>query len=220
MYSTLSDQACLALKIRIGNIPVRLLKVYPGNLTNPFKREYSNLYLHKMPVSIADSKDIPALVSLINSAYRGEASKKGWTTEADLLKGELRTDIATLNTLIQNKNAVFLKYQSENGNIAGCIYLDKQEQGLYLGMLTVSPQLQGAGVGKHLLKAADDYARKNNCSSIFMNVISLRHELIAWYERHGYYPTGERKPFPTDHQFGIPTQPLEFIIMSKKVNCE
>ena len=173
-----------------------------------------------MPVSTADSKDIPALVSLINSAYRGEASKKGWTTEADLLKGELRTDTATLNTLIQNKHAVFLKYQSQDGTIAGCVYLDAQERGLYLGMLTVSPLLQGAGIGKELLKAADDYARRNNCSSIFLNVISLRHELIAWYERHGYYATGERQPFPTDQQFGIPMQPLEFIIMSKKVNCE
>ena len=173
-----------------------------------------------MPVSTAESNDIPALVSLINSAYRGEASKKGWTTEADLLKGELRTDAATLNTLIENKHAVFLKYQSEDGNITGCVYLAAQERGLYLGMLTVSPLLQGAGIGKELLKAADDYARKHNCSSIFMNVISLRHELIAWYERQGYYATGERKPFPTDQQFGIPTQPLEFMIMRKEVRIE
>ena len=173
-----------------------------------------------MPVSIADSTDIPALVTLINSAYRGEASKKGWTTEADLLQGELRTDIATLNTLVQNKDALFLKYQSENGIITGCVYLNKQERGLYLGMLTVSPLLQGAGIGKQLLEAADNYARKNNCSSIFMNVISLRHELIAWYERHGYHKTDERKPFPSDQRFGIPTQPLEFIIMEKVVRRE
>lgn len=173
-----------------------------------------------MPVSIASNKDIPALVRLINSAYRGEASKKGWTTEADLLKGELRTDEASLTALVQNKDAALLKYQLENSDIAGCVYLDKQERGLYLGMLTVSPALQGAGIGKQLLQAADDYARKNNCSLIFMNVISLRHELIAWYERHGYHTTGERKPFPADQQFGIPTQPLEFIIMNKQVNSE
>ncbi len=170
-----------------------------------------------MPVSIASTKDIPALVRLINSAYRGEASKKGWTTEADLLKGELRTDEATLIALVQNKDAALLKYQLENGDIAGCVYLDKQEHGLYLVILTVSPALQGAGIGKQLLQGADDYARKNNCSLIFMNVISLRHELIAWYERHGYHKTGERKPFPADQQFGIPAQSLEFIILSKEV---
>jgi GNAT superfamily N-acetyltransferase len=77
--------------------------------------------------------------------------------------------------------------------------------------------MQGGGIGKQLLAAADNYARENNCSSIFMNVISLRHELTAWYERHGFRQTNERIPFPSDQQFGIPTQPLEFMIMEKEV---
>jgi len=173
-----------------------------------------------MPVSPASTQDIPALVALINSAYRGEASKKGWTTEADLLEGELRTDISTLTAVIIKKDAVMLKHVSENGAITGCVYLHKQERGLYLGMLTVSPLLQAGGIGKQLLAAADSYARENNCSSIFMNVISLRHELIAWYERHGYRQTDERKPFPADQRFGIPAQPLEFMIMVKEVSGE
>jgi len=173
-----------------------------------------------MPVSPATIQDIPALVTLINSAYRGEASKKGWTTEADLLKGELRTDIPTLTAIIENKEAVILKHVSENGSITGCVYLHIKERGLYLGMLTVSPQLQGAGIGKQLLAAAENYARENNCDSVFMNVISVRHELIAWYERNGYQQTDEREPFPTDRRFGIPTQPLEFVIMVKEVNGE
>ena len=170
-----------------------------------------------MPVSLASQQDIPALVTLINSAYRGEASKKGWTTEADLVQGELRTDITSLTDILKNKDAIMLKYVSENGDITGCVYLHKQERGLYLGMLTVSPLLQGSGIGKKLLKAAEQYAKENNCSSIFMNVISLRHELIAWYERHSYRQTDERKPFPTDQRFGIPTQVLEFLIMEKVV---
>src|SRR3990170_5459243 len=131
-----------------------------------------------MPVFPAGIQDIPALVALINSAYRGEASKKGWTTEADLLKGELRTDIPTLTAIIENNDATILKYVSENGSVTGCVYLHKKKRGLYLGMLTVSPVLQGAGIGKQLLAAADSYAKENNCDSIFMNVISLRHELI------------------------------------------
>ena len=173
-----------------------------------------------MPVSIASPQDINALVALINSAYRGEASKKGWTTEADLLQGELRTDITSLTDILKNKDAIMLKYVSENGDITGCVYLHKQERGLYLGMLTVSPLLQGSGIGKKLLKAAEQYAKENNCSSIFMNVISLRHELIAWYERHGYRQTDERKPFPSDQRFGIPTLALEFLIMEKVVSGE
>ena len=173
-----------------------------------------------MPVSIASPQDINALVALINSAYRGEASKKGWTTEADLVQGELRTDITSLTDILKNKDAIMLKYVSENGDITGCVYLHKQERGLYLGMLTVSPLLQGSGIGKKLLKAAEQYAKENNCSSIFMNVISLRHELIAWYERHGYRQTDERKPFPSDQRFGIPTLALEFLIMEKVVSGE
>ena len=173
-----------------------------------------------MPVLPASPQDIPALVALINSAYRGEASKKGWTTEADLLEGELRTDIPSLTAVMENKDAVMLKYVSENGGITGCVYLHKQPRGLYLGMLTVSPLLQGAGIGKKLLNAAEKYAKENNCSCIFMNVITLRHELIAWYERHGYRLTDERKSFPADQRFGIPTQTLEFIIMEKAVNSK
>ena len=173
-----------------------------------------------MPVSPASIQDIPALVALINSAYRGETSKTGWTTEADLLKGELRTDIPTLTAIFENKEAIILKHVSENGSITGCVYLHKKERGLYLGMLTVSPLLQGAGIGKQLLAAADNYAKENNCDAVFMSVISVRHELIAWYERNGYRQTGEREPFQTDLRFGIPTQPLEFVIMEKKMSDE
>ncbi|MBV9988450.1 MAG: GNAT family N-acetyltransferase, partial [Chitinophagaceae bacterium] len=85
----------------------------------------------------------------------------------------------------------------------------------YLGMLTVSPALQAKGIGKQLLKAAETYAEAHGCTAITMTVISVRHELIAWYERHGYRFTGERKPFPADAAFGLPKQDLEFIVMEK-----
>ena len=79
-----------------------------------------------MPVSIAVKDDIQELVPLINSAYRGEASKKGWTTEADLLEGELRTDISTLTHLLNNPNAAMLKYTNPDGSISGCVFLEKK----------------------------------------------------------------------------------------------
>lgn len=170
-----------------------------------------------MFISAATKKDVPLLVVLINSAYRGEASKKGWTTEADLLDGGLRTDIPALTELMNNPLATVLKYTTTEDDITGCVYLEKQERGLYLGMLTVSPLQQAGGIGRQLLSAAAAYAKETNCSSIFMSVISVRLELIAWYERHGYRKTGETKPFPTDNNFGTPTQPLEFIIMEKKI---
>ena len=168
-----------------------------------------------MSISIASKEDVQVLAALINSAYRGEASKKGWTTEADLLKSELRTDISTLAGLIDNPQSVILKYTTAENVIAGSVYLEIQAKGLYLGMLTVSPLLQAAGIGRQLLVAAEEYAKEKECPCIFMRVISVRHELIAWYERHGYKNSGETKPFPDDDRFGIPTQFLEFIIMEK-----
>ncbi|MDZ4794893.1 MAG: GNAT family N-acetyltransferase [Bacteroidota bacterium] len=170
-----------------------------------------------MQIQTATIEDIGELTALINSAYRDEASKKGWTSEADLLEGELRTDIPTLTSLMDNPKATILKYTTADDILAGSVYLDKQERGLYLGMLTVAPLQQAAGIGKQLMRAAEQYAKEHNCSCIFMNVISIRHELIAWYEKLGYFKTSETKPVSIDPRFGVPTQPLEFVIMEKKM---
>jgi ribosomal protein S18 acetylase RimI-like enzyme len=170
-----------------------------------------------MSISAATVKDIPALEKLVNSGYRGEVSRKGWTTEADLLQGEVRIDAASLAVMLADDTAVILKYTDAQGNITGCVYLQKQKDGIYLGMLTVSPELQGGGLGKKLLAAAEEYAIQHQCYTIFMSVISVRSELIAWYERHGYRKTGDTKPFPDDDRYGKPTQPLEFIIIEKKL---
>jgi len=169
-----------------------------------------------MNISIATMADIPSLVVLVNSAYRGEGAKKGWTTEADLLDG-IRTDASSLTAMLNKTGATMLLYRNNEGLLAGCVYLEQQPDTVYLGMLTVSPLLQAGGIGKQLLQAAEDFAKRNGVDNISMTVISVRHELIAWYERHGYAKTGETKPFPTDPAFGIPKQPLEFIAMKKMI---
>ena len=169
-----------------------------------------------MNIRPAGTADGAALVSLVNSAYRGEGSKKGWTTEADLLDGT-RTDETNIIELMNDANAIILKCANEEDKIIGSVYLQEQNGKLYLGMLSVSPDLQGTGIGKRLMAAADEYARRNNCKSIFITVISVRHELIEWYERHGYRKTGERKAFPIGEKFGIQKQPLELIVLEKKV---
>lgn len=169
-----------------------------------------------LKITPATDKDIPALHQLVNSAYRGESSKKGWTTEADLLDG-IRTDEDGLKEMMHQPNAIILKYEDENNSIIGCVYLQQQKDELYLGMLTVSPELQAQGIGKQLLNVAENYALQQNCDAIVMTVISVRKELIAWYERHGFYTTGERKPFPDDVRFGIPKQHLEFVVMRKEI---
>ena len=167
-----------------------------------------------MHISTAHIKDIPALVKLLNGAYRGEESRKGWTTEADMVAGELRTDEANVNELMQLPGALFLKYTNERNEIEGCVFLHKRQGKLYLGMLSVSPALQTKGIGKQVMTAAELYAKEQECPAVFMRVISIRHELIAWYERQGYYKTGEVEPFD-DTKFGTAKQPIEFVVLQK-----
>ena len=167
-----------------------------------------------MHISPAHKEDIPALVKLLNGAYRGEGSRQGWTTEADMVDGDLRTDESNMNELMQMPGAVFLKYTNEKNEIEGCVFLHKRQGKLYLGMLSVSPALQTKGIGKQIMAAAELYARSRECPAVFMRVISIRHELIAWYERQGYYKTGEIQPFD-DTKFGIAKEPIEFVVLQK-----
>jgi ribosomal protein S18 acetylase RimI-like enzyme len=169
-----------------------------------------------MKIEKATLKDIAELEMLINGAYRGEGAKKGWTTEADILDG-IRIDKERLQEMIQKKDAVILRILDDDHTLKGCVYLEKMKNKMYLGMLTVSPNEQAKGIGKKLLREAEIYAQSEGCRFITMTVISVRSELIAWYEKHGYYKTGEKKPFPTDVKFGIPKQPLEFVVMEKSL---
>ncbi len=168
-------------------------------------------------IAIATTEDIPQIVQLLNSAYRGEGSKKGWTTEADLIAGEQRTDIATVKEVMNQPGSIILKYTNEEGEIIGTVNLQQHERGLYLGMFAVSPVLQGGGIGKQLLKAADEYAKEVSVATIYMSVVSVRKELIDWYKRHGYAETGERKPFVEDEVTGKHLQKLEFITLEKNI---
>jgi ribosomal protein S18 acetylase RimI-like enzyme len=161
--------------------------------------------------------DIASLNTLINSAYRGEFSKKGWTTEAHILEGS-RTTEAELLEIIQDKHNTILKY-SEHNKIIGCVLLKAKENELYLGMLTVSPELQNSGIGKKLLQQAEVFAAELGLPKIVMTVISVREELISWYKRNGYVDTGVREPFPVSEVFNPTTQePLEFMVLEKIIS--
>lgn len=165
----------------------------------------------------ATIEDAAALNALVNSAYRGDSGRQGWTTEADLIEGT-RIDVDGMTEILKDPKATILKYVDDE-KILACVELLRADNKLYLGMLTVSPLLQGKGIGKELLCVAEQEALKQNCETIFMQVISVRQELIDWYLRHGYIKTGERKPFHfTDPRFGQPKQQLEFVMLEKKVN--
>ncbi|QIX59825.1 GNAT family N-acetyltransferase [Hymenobacter sp. BT18] len=170
----------------------------------------------ELRISPATAADIPALVELVNRAYRGYASRQGWTTEAHLLDGQ-RTDAEDLQALRTAPGATFLLACTNTGQLVGSVYLKPQFPDLYLGMLSVEPGQQGLGIGKQLLAAAETHARAHSCTGILISVITVRAELIAWYERHGFQRTGETLPFPTDTRFGLPRQPLELLLMRKRL---
>ena len=168
-------------------------------------------------IAIATTADVAKITVLLNSAYRGESSKQGWTTEAHLIAGEVRTDENNLNEVMQQTNSVMVKFTNEQQEITGCVNLQQHDKRMYLGMFSVAPKSQGFGIGKQLLKAAEEYAQQLQCTSIYMMVISAREELITWYLRYGYQDTGERKPFAEDALTGKHLQTLEFMVLEKQL---
>lgn len=162
----------------------------------------------------ANSDDIELIDQLVNSAYRGETSKIGWTTEADLLGGQ-RTDPDKLLEMITDP-LTQIELVFEEDLLLGCVYLRREGNALYFGMLTVRPDLQNKGLGKILLAHVESLAKAWGLSVIRMDVIQQRIELIAFYERRGYRWTGQTAPFPEhDPRFGLPKTKLQFLVYEK-----
>lgn len=171
-----------------------------------------------LKLEFATAADVHEISALVNSAYRGESSKQGWTTEADLLGGQ-RTDPETLEKSLSVPCNFVFTYR-ENGEMKACVNLMQKESSCYLGMLTVKPTLQKSGLGRKVLSAAEEIARRQfGSKEMYMTVITIREELISWYERCGYRRTGEFENFPYgDEKFGIPKRPdLKFEILRKRL---
>lgn len=166
----------------------------------------------------ADESHVEDLVDLVNSAYRGDFAKQGWTTEADILDGQRTDDEAMLAMIEKEHSVVLIAEDDDTGELLGCVHLEQHERGCYLGMLTVRPDLQGKGLGKMLIQEAEAFAEFWDCKKIFMTVISVRKELIAWYEKLGFKKTGETEAFPEDPRFGIPkVEKLEFVYLERNI---
>jgi GNAT superfamily N-acetyltransferase len=164
----------------------------------------------------ASSGDAVAISALINSAYRGDSSRAGWTTEADLLGGQ-RTDVGWITEIITTDGNLILVHE-QNQALVACVHLERTGDDCYLGMLTVKPTRQSAGIGRQLLAAAERWAvAKWSTRAMHLTVIVQRPELVAWYERCGYQQTDQRKAFPYgDERFGLPRRPdLAFVVMRK-----
>lgn len=169
--------------------------------------------LQYRPAVIADVADI---VALVQSAYRGEASRAGWTTEADFLDGQ-RTDADEVSALVNVAGqAVLLAVDTDR--IVGCCHVKAQAGGrCYFGMFAIDPPRQGQGVGDALFRQAEAWARDMAATEMAMQVIDIRDSLIAYYERRGYRRTGQKIPFPYGNsRFGLPrVSDLRFELLTK-----
>ena len=180
----------------------------------------------------ARSADVPAIVDLVESAYRGESSREGWTTEADLLDGQ-RTDTEAISAVVAGPGSVMLLAEA-GGRLVGCCQLQQRRPpptssalpaspftgGAYFGMFAVRPGSQGQGWGGQILAEAERLAREEwSAGTMVMSVLAQRPDLVAWYERRGYRRTGETTPFPYGNErFGVPKRPdLSFAIMAKSL---
>ncbi|MBM4216369.1 MAG: GNAT family N-acetyltransferase [Gammaproteobacteria bacterium] len=173
---------------------------------------------------VARPSDARALVALVNSAYRGDSSRAGWTTEADLLGGQRTDEHVLIEFIARGETAgdrAMLVHERE-GRLIACVQLERRKQAAYLGMLTIMPTRQSGGLGKALLAAAENFVLHTwNGTSVTMTVIEQRPELIAWYGRRGYSRTGDTAPFPYgDARFGEPKRPdLKFVVLSKRLGA-
>jgi ribosomal protein S18 acetylase RimI-like enzyme len=168
----------------------------------------------------AGSNDAPEVVELVESAYRGDASRIGWTTEADILDGQ-RTDLAGVTEIIGDpKSRLVLAYDTQQ--LVGCVHVKREGDSAYIGMFAIRPDQQARGIGRILLERAEQCAKSEfGLLKAHMMVIIQREELIRWYERRGYRRTARREPFPYgDPRFGLPKRPdLEFIVLEKDLGA-
>ncbi len=171
-------------------------------------------------LEIAKEADLPAIAALMNRAFRGAESERGWSTEAGIIAGT-RTTESLLREEIAGGTCYLLAKDDQTGALQGSVSLKPQSPATWhLGALTVDPSMQKTGFGRELLAASEEYAAMRGARIIEMTVISMRDVLIAWYERRGYRNTGETRPFPYgDDRFGNPTRDdLEFVVLEKHLS--
>ncbi len=165
----------------------------------------------------ATIRDVPAVVQVVNLAYRGDGTTTTWTTEEHLVSGP-RTDAAGVEALLARPASVVLVAERE-GRLVGCVHVQRlDEDECLLGMLSVAPAEQAGGLGRRLLAEAEAFAtRALGARVMAMRVITVRPELLAWYERRGYRRTGRREPFVPDARGRLLRGPLEFERLEKSV---
>lgn len=139
--------------------------------------------------------DVPALVRIVEAAYRGTDAAAGWTTEVGLVRNA-RTHPEEVQALIADEDSVVLLAE-QDGVPIGCAAVHPEIDGERpeFGLFAVDPARQAGGVGKALLESGADWARRRGDRELVIRVLQSRPELVAWYQRRGFRATGEGVPF-------------------------
>jgi N-acetylglutamate synthase-like GNAT family acetyltransferase len=166
----------------------------------------------------ADHTDIDALVALVESAYRGDSSRQGWTSEADLIGGQ-RTSPHEMTTLLDGGEILVAETGRE---IVGCCHLSRiDEQTVHFGTFAVNPLAQGGGLGRRLFAAAEEEAALHfQATEIVIEVVAQQVALKEWYDRLGFSLTGRSLPFPAAADGAGPTllrDDIHFLEMKKTI---
>ncbi len=169
----------------------------------------------------AAEADFPAIIDLVNAAYRGHGAVESWNIESGIIEGTRLTDSLLREDLAAKPHAHFLVHRDLwGGAIIGTVWLEPVDEDVwYLGLFTIDPTLQKQHLGRALLSAAEDFAKERGARTIRMGVFNVRDALIAWYERRGYQRTGKTEPYPYgDNRFGTPLRDdLNFVILEKQL---
>jgi N-acetylglutamate synthase-like GNAT family acetyltransferase len=164
----------------------------------------------------ATKSDVPEVIALIERAYRGPEANLGWTTETHLLEGP-RTRAGEVAELVTDPESRFVLAEIDE-MLAGCALIQRNDEKAYFGMFAVDPRRQAAGAGRALLAACEDSARLLwSARAMTMSVISLRADLIEWYERRGYHRTGTSEPFPFHEQSGELRRDFDLVHLTKQL---
>ena len=158
-----------------------------------------------------------ALTQLVNAAYRPQhVVANAWTHESDWVSGQ-RIDVAQMRDALNQKNTVILILM-DHEHLLACVQVEQCGDFAYIGMLSVLPELQNAGLGKIMLDAAENFAQTQwNIKKFKMSVIRVRDSLIAYYLRRGYVPTGECFDYPLEANVGVPKTDLQLEYLIKTV---
>lgn len=164
--------------------------------------------------TFATPSDAERVHSLIERAYRGTVAATGWTNETELLEGP-RSTLGEVAGIIADPQSRFV-LAIANGSLIASALIKKYKDGAYFGMFAVDPDLQQGGIGKmHIARCEADARRLWNAKFLRLTVISLRDELISWYERRGFVRTGEHEPFPFDEAPGALRTDFDLVVLQK-----